>query len=122
MSGEIILNCTVCGDEIQSDIGQCSKCKEIESNVQVLTPEEKQEFEGITIEQETDKRNEEQYKYQSFNENQRIYVKHINIGGNMGFFTKMILAICFIGLIVIALPIALVLISVVGFFLYIMRR
>jgi hypothetical protein len=122
MSGEIILNCTVCGAEIQSDTGQCPKCKEIENNVQVLTPEEKQDFDGITIEQDVEKRAEEQYTYQSYNKNQRIYVKHVNFGGRMGLFTKLILCIIFIGLIVVALPIALFFISVVGFFLYFMRR
>lgn len=122
MAGEIILNCTVCGAEIQSDTGQCSKCKKIESNVQVLTPEEKRDFGGITIEQDPEKGTEEQYTYQGYNANQRIYVKHINVGKPIGLFTKMILGIIFVGLIIVALPIALFFISVVGFYLYFMRR
>ena len=122
MAGEIILNCKVCGAEIQFDTGQCSKCKEVESNVQVLSPEEKKDFGGITIEQDTEKKTEEQYTYQGYNENQRIYVKHISFGKHMGLFTKMILGIIFIGLVVVALPITLLFISVIGLFLYFMRR
>lgn len=120
--GEIILNCTICGAEIQSDTGLCSKCKEIERNIQILSPEEKQEFDGITIEQDPEKSAEEHYKYQSYNENQHIYVKHINFGGQMALLTKILLGILFIGLIVIALPVALFFISVVGLFLFFMRR
>jgi hypothetical protein len=117
------VKCIVCGAEIQSDEQLCPVCIELEHKVQVLTPEEKQDFSGITIEQDQGKQTSDYDDYHGNNEKQRIYVKHVNFSmGQTGILTKIILGIIFTGLIVVALPIALLVISIIVFFLYLMRK
>jgi len=117
------VKCIVCGAEIQSDEQLCPVCIEVEHKVQVLTPEEKQDFTGITIEQDQGKQTREYDDSHDNNEKQRIYVKHVKFSmGQTGILTKIILGIIFTGLIVLALPIALFIISIGVFFLYFMRK
>ncbi|AIF52170.1 hypothetical protein [Pelosinus sp. UFO1] len=118
------MKCTVCGSELQSETQKCPTCIDTEHKVQVLTPEAKQDFGGITIEQEDGKTAEEYSDpYSGYNEKQRIYIKHVNFGtGQTGLFTKIILGIIFLGLLIVALPIALFCITLVGFFLYFVRK
>ncbi len=114
------MKCSVCGVEIQTDKQLCSKCSELENKVQILTPEEKQDFAGLTIEQDPEKQSA---GYNNYRENQRIYVKHVNFNlSPTGMLTKIIFGIIIAGLLVVALPIALVIISLVMFTLYFMRK
>jgi len=114
------LNCKVCGSEVEADEEQCSKCREIENKVQVLTPEEKQHFNGMTLEQ--DEREEEGHEqYRASNANQQMYSKQFSIG-NTSLFTKLLLGVILVGFVFIALPVALFLISVVGIITYMVRK
>jgi hypothetical protein len=117
------VKCITCGAETQSDEQFCSICIKLEHRVQVLTPEEKQDFSGITIEQDQGKQTNAHDDYLGNNEKQRIYVKHVNLSmGQTGILTKIILGIIFAGLLFVVLPIALLAISIVVFFLYVMRK
>jgi hypothetical protein len=117
------VKCIACGAEVQSDEQLCSACIELEHKVQVLTPEEKQDFSGITIEQDPGKQTNEYDDYLDNNEKQRIYVRHVNFSMKQtGIVTKIIIGIIFAGLLVIALPIALLAISIGVFFFYVMRK
>lgn len=117
------MKCIACGAEIQPDKQLCALCMELEHKVQVLTPEEKQDFSGITIEQDQGKQTNEYDDYLDNDEKQRIYVRHVNFNmGQTGIVTKIILGIIFAGLLVIALPIAILVLSIVLFFFYGMRR
>jgi hypothetical protein len=114
------MKCSVCGDEIQPDEQLCSKCSELEHKVQILTPEEKQDFAGLTIEQDPEKQSA---GYNDYRENQRIYVKHVNFNMRQtGMLTKIVVGIIIAGLLIVALPIALFIISIVMFTLYFMRK
>lgn len=117
------MKCIACGAEIQPDEQLCAVCIELEHKVQVLTPEEKQDFSGITIEQDHRGQTNEYDDYLDNDEKQRIYVRHVNFSmGQTGIVTKIILGIIFAGLLIIALPIALLALSIVVFFFYVMRR
>ena len=120
MSGVIILNCKVCGAGMETDEQQCSKCREFENKVQVLTQEERQHFSGITLEQ--DERQEEgHYQYQASNAKQQMYSRHFSIS-NTSLLTKLLIGIILAGVVFIALPIAIFFISIVGIITYIVRR
>ena len=120
MSGVIILNCRVCGAEVEVDEQQCSKCREMESKVQVLTLKERQDFSGITLEQ--DQRSEEgHYEYQASTANQHMYTRQFSIGST-SFLTKLLLGIILAGVVFIALPIAIFFISIIGVILYLVRK
>ncbi len=115
------MKCIACGAEIQPDKQLCPLCMELEHKVQVLTPEEKQEFSGITIEQDQGKQTNDYDDYLDNDEKQRIYVRHVNLG-QTGIVTKIILGVIFAGLLVIALPIAILVLSIILFFFYGVRR
>ncbi len=114
------MKCSVCGDEIQPDEQLCSKCNDLEHKVQILTPEEKQDFAGLTIEQDPE---QQSVGYNDYRENQRIYVKYVNFNMRQtGMLMKIIVGIIIAGLLIVALPIALFIISIVMFILYFMRK
>ena len=119
MSGAIILNCIVCGALVQDGEEKCSNCRSIENQVKVLSLEEKQRFDGITLEQ--DSKEQGHYEYEKNNTNHKIYSKQISLNGT-SLFTKIMIGIIVAVMLVIALPIALFVMSIVGLFLYVMRR
>ena len=119
MAGVIILNCRVCGAEVEADEQQCSKCRENEK-VQILTLEERQDFSGITLEQ--DQQEEEgRYEHQASNDNQQMYFKQFSVSST-SLLTKLLLGIILVGVIFVALPIAIFFISIVGIITYMVRR
>lgn len=120
VSGAIVLVCKVCGAKVQGDEQECSDCREIENKVQVLSPEERQHFSGITLEQDVQEQKSDGW-HEGSNANQRIYIKQFSMG-NTNLLTKLVIGIILAGLVVIALPIALFLISIVGLFLYVVRK
>ncbi|MBP2628668.1 MAG: hypothetical protein H6Q68_3379 [Firmicutes bacterium] len=120
MSGVIILNCRVCGAGVEADEQQCSKCREMENKVQVLTLEERQYFNGITLEQDQPEEGRH-YEYQDSNVKQQMYSRQFNISST-GFLTKLLLGVILAGLVFIALPIAIFFISIVSIILYLVRR
>ena len=120
MSGVIILNCRVCGVGVEGDEQECSKCKEMDNKVQVLTLEEKQHFSGITLNQ--DQQEEEgHYENHGTNARQQMYIKQFSIS-NIGLFTKLLLGVVVAGIIFIALPIAIFFISIIGIITFIIRK
>lgn len=121
MSGEIILNCIVCGAEVQANEQQCSKCREMESKVQVLTLEEKQHFNGITLEQNLEQEEGRYYEEETSNASQHIYSRQFNIT-HTSVFTKLIIGFILAGILFVALPLAIVFISVISIILYLIRR
>lgn len=120
LSGAIVLVCKVCGANVEGDEQECSDCREIESNVQVLSAEERQHFNGITLEQDVREEKNDEW-YERNNANQRVYVKQFSMG-NTNLLTKIVIGIILVGLVVIALPIALFFLSIVGLFLYVVRK
>lgn len=121
MSGVIILRCIVCGAEVQGDEQQCPNCIEGENKVQVLTLEEKQDFSGITLVQGQEQQAQGHYDSENYTNNQRIYSKQFSIV-NTSLLTKIVLAIVILGVVFVALPVAILAISIVSFIMYFFRK
>jgi len=119
MSGAMNLNCIVCGAEIEPGQEQCTECKKQEGNVQVLTLKEKQEFHGMTIEQE--RQGNDDYSYQNQHINQQIYMKQFSLT-NIGIFTKIFIGVILLALIFIALPITLFILGIGSLIFYLIRK
>ena len=115
-----MLNCKVCGAKVETDEQQCSRCRDMESKVQVLTLEERQDFSGITLEQEQQE-DEGHYGHQANNTNQQMYTKQFSISST-SLLTRLLLGIILVGVIFVALPIAIFFISIVGLITYIVRK
>jgi hypothetical protein len=120
MSGVIHLKCISCGVEVEEEEELCYNCIRKTGNLQVLTEKEQQEFSGITLEQGPE-REDGHYEYESDVRNQQGYSRQFTII-NMGFFTKLILGLIFLGVIFVALPVVLVVVASVSFILYFFRR
>lgn len=121
MSGVIILNCRVCGAVVEADEQECSKCREMENKVQVLTAEELEHFNGITLEQEQQEDEGQHYEHQANNDNQQMYTKQFNISST-SLLTKLLVGIILVGVVFVALPIAVFFISIVGLVTYMVRK
>ena len=117
------MNCRICGAEIEADEQECSKCIEMGNKVQVLTLEEKQHFNGITVEQdEGEEQGEDQYgDSRAHQGNQQMYSKQFSISST-SLLTKLFLGIILAGVIFVALPVAIVIISIVGIMTYLVRK
>lgn len=91
------MQCSKCGAQFEGDGTFCPNCRPA---VRVLSPEERENFRGITIE-DTDFRNDREQEYSDTG--RRVYVKHIQLGtGNL--LQRIILGLVIAGLIVVALP------------------
>ncbi len=119
MSGAIILNCINCGFQLENEEQQCPVCKGTESNVQVLTRKERQEFDGITLEQEETQDASAGYTYHATG--QRQYRKSFTIAPT-SLFTKVVVGIIFAALLVLVLPVALFLIGITIISVYFFRK
>jgi len=116
----ISLNCKICGARVEADELQCSKCTEMENKVQVLTLEEKQHFNGITVEQYEGEEARQQ-EYQTNHTNQQMYSKQFSISST-SLLTKLFLGIILVGVIFVALPLAIVILSIGGIITYMLRK
>lgn len=121
MSGVMVLRCSVCGAEVRAEEQQCSNCIEKESKVQVLTPEEKQEFNGVTLVQEQEQGARGHYESEHYHRDQRIYTKQFSVG-NTSILTKIIIGLVLLGVVFVALPVAILGISIISLILYFFRK
>jgi hypothetical protein len=78
-----------CGAELDSS-QECLNCRTKDNAIKVLSPEEKQDFRGITIDQTGQDASGESYQYQDAG--QRIYVRQFNLSSpKTGFFIKILI-------------------------------
>lgn len=114
------MRCENCGTELAADEFECRRCQSDQAAVQVLSPEEKQSFDGITIDTAGDAPRYEKYEQQDSAE-PRIFVRQIHINpSGLGLLPKLIIGIVLFGLVMfIALPVALIFfaIGIVAWFL-----
>ncbi len=96
--------CTQCAAEIKEGMTYCPKCGQMCSAVQVLTPQERENFQGITIQDDKDEQ-ASGYEQRSFESGQRVYVRHIQFGSS-GFIVKLILLVITLLFIFVFLPMA----------------
>lgn len=87
-----------------------SDTNEEKGNVQVLPPEERENFQGITIDTgEQKEQNRNYYEYDYRDPKKRVYVRHINLKG--GVFSWLALGLFVITVILVALPFLLFIIA-----------
>ena len=119
------MNCSICGSERQAGEEHCEICNAKENKVKVLTSEENQYFDGITVEQDFDQRAKSHESYQKEYRDARIYTTEFKIIPT-SFLTKLvigiILAMMAAVLFFVALPIVMVVIGIAFFSLYFMRK
>lgn len=118
------MRCTICGAETDNNDDKCSACKQSEINMKVLTPEERAQFTGVTIEAEP---NSEQYsenkeqQFQGAKSNHRVYIRQMSFGSKTGFFTKLLIFAVIAGILFIALPVAILFFGIVSILWFIFR-
>ena len=115
--------CAKCGQETKDNENLCVNCQQPENQIEVLPPEERENFQGITLEQNESNQHHSKEGYYEFENNgqrQKVYVKHINMKSfKMGFLAKLLLGMAVMLLIVVALPLALLFLGIflIGWFL-----
>ena len=104
------MNCANCGREMDPQRMECPVCRPPRDEVQVLTPEERENFQGVTIEDPASR--DRYYEYQSSGPRHRVYVRQVNFGsGQTSFWTKMVIAAVLAVLVFVFLPLALLVIA-----------
>jgi hypothetical protein len=119
IKGGFTMLCEKCGAEIIPPETVCSACEQ--PKVQLLPPEERENFGGITIEQPQPE--ESYYRSETDENNHRVYVRQVQINSPL----KSILVIGLIGivllfLVLVALPLAVLVMALFGFGLFLPRR
>jgi hypothetical protein len=107
------MRCPHCGAEPDSLTGKCD-CREAEAEaeVKILTPEEREGFHGVTIDDRPAERNNHEYSNSS---GQRIYVRQVTFGsGGGGLWTKLVMLAVFAAFIFVFLPVLLFFVAAAG--------
>jgi hypothetical protein len=125
------MRCPECNAEI-ADVGSdCEKCGYKAAEVKVLRPDERDGFQGLTIQQGGDSPGQAphadghsgNYEYRSEGPGHRVYVRQVSFGSKpFGFLTKLIVIAVILFLIFVALPVALVLMAVFSLLWWLFRR
>lgn len=101
------MKCAICGRELGSE-EKCQSCRpEPAQEVQILTPEERESFQGMTLDDECAERTERGY-YHSDGQGarQRIYVRQVSFGSGMSIWTKLLIMLVIGVLVFVVLPLA----------------
>lgn len=112
------MQCYQCKNEIPEDSQECPFCKADFPNVQVLSPKDRQDFQGMTIDQGGS--GEQQYERP---QGGRIYYRQVNFNlfKSSGWLTKIVWGIIFAGLALFAFS-SLFFIAVVGAVIWLLLR
>jgi hypothetical protein len=115
------MSCIYCGAFTDPSQTVCEKCRH-NPEVTVLAPEERENFNGLTIEQ--DLNGNEYHQSQETDSNPHVYVRRISLGSSGGLLTKLIIAGIFLVIVLVALPLALILLLffIIGRFLIMSKR
>ena len=124
------MRCPKCGAAMDNDSSICSRCAAETGEVKVLRPDERDDFNGLTIQQDGDADNttgvrEEtpgNYEYRSEGPGHRVYVRQVSFGSHMGFLTKLLIVAVILFLVFVALPIALIVLAVSSLIWWLVKR
>jgi len=125
------MKCPKCNEEMNEDSSSCRRCSVDDAEVKVLCPDERDDFKGLTIQQNGDTADEPEYRedapgnyeYRSEGPGHRVYVRQVSFGSKpFGFLTKLVIAAMILFFIFVALPVALVLMAVFSIVWWLVRR
>ncbi|SDF36741.1 hypothetical protein [Sporolituus thermophilus] len=99
------MRCSICGAETGDALRVCDRCRQAQAEVQVLTPDERDRFTGITIDA-----GEKQRDYnQSHHAGRGVFIRHITLGWRGGWLTKLAIAAVLAAIVFVVLPLGLML-------------
>ncbi len=124
------MRCPKCGGEMEIDSSICSRCAAETGEVKVLRPDERDDFNGLTIQQGGESENttgfrEEtpgNYEYRSEGPGHRVYVRQVSFGSHMGFLTKLLIVAVILFFVFVALPVALIVLAVSSLIWWLVKR
>ncbi|HWR31242.1 MAG TPA: hypothetical protein VN631_15555 [Negativicutes bacterium] len=125
------MKCPKCNEEMDEDSSSCRRCSVDDAEVKVLRPDERDDFKGLTIQQNGNTADEPEYRedtpgnyeYRSEGPGHRVYVRQVSFGSKpFGFLTKLVIAAMILFFIFVALPVALVLMAVFSIVWWLVRR
>ncbi|TCL76418.1 hypothetical protein EDC14_1002177 [Hydrogenispora ethanolica] len=100
------MKCFQCGYEFDDAAERCPQCGAEPDKVQVLPPEERENFQGLTIEVEPGDAGGE--RRQEEGPRRRVFVHRVDVGNSAGgFFLKLLIAGIALLLLIMVLPVAL---------------
>ncbi len=106
------MKCFQCGFEMDDAAASCPNCGAEQGKVQILPPEERENFQGLTIEAERGPAGDDDYRGEG--PRRRVYVHRVDLGSTPGgLFLKLIIAGVLLFLVIMALPLALLVIGVI---------
>ena len=109
----------------------CNRCSGEAAEVKVLRPDERDDFKGLTIQQDSGSTAEPgnregspgNYEYRSEGPGHRVYVRQVSFGSQpFGFLTKLVIAAMILFFIFVALPVALLLMVIFSLVWWLFRR
>jgi hypothetical protein len=118
-----MLKCPSCGRDIAPPDTDCRFCADREGQVTVLTPSERENFQGVTLDSGPtgERGGEESYSYESRGPHHRVYVRRVSFGGGTSLWTKLVI-LAVIGLAVfVILPMFFLFFAAAGLVWFILR-
>ena len=125
------MRCPQCNEELSGTGVDCDRCGNKAVEVKVLRPDERDDFQGLTLQQGEDVSGRNgyaagqsgDYDYRSEGPGHRVYVRQVSLGSKpFGFLTKLIVVALILFFVFIALPVALILMAVFSLVWWLMRR
>ena len=125
------MRCPQCNEELSGTGVDCDRCGNKAVEVKVLRPDERDDFQGLTLQQGEDVSGRNgyatgqsgDYEYRSEGPGHRVYVRQVSLGSKpFGFLTKLIVVALILFFVFIALPVALILMAVFSLVWWLMRR
>ena len=125
------MRCPKCNEEMNDESSVCNRCSGEAAEVKVLRPDERDDFKGLTIQQDSGSTAEPgnregspgNYEYRSEGPGHRVYVRQVSFGSQpFGFLTKLVIAAMILFFIFVALPVALVLMVIFSLVWWLFRR
>ena len=119
--------CKKCGFEFVEGLKECPNCQTPNepAEVKVLLPDERDTFEGVTIEETTSEKSEEYRVYnndkaESSQRGTHVYHSSVTFGG-LGFLWQILILLVVAGIIFVLLPTFLLIFMVMAAFYFILR-
>ncbi len=125
------MRCPKCNEEMNDESSVCNRCSGEAAEVKVLRPDERDDFRGLTIQQDSGSTAEPEnregspgnYEYRSEGPGHRVYVRQVSFGSQpFGFLTKLVIAAMILFFIFVALPVALLLMVIFSLVWWLFRR